>query len=89
MDNITAFFQDLRLQETIQALTASFSLSEIFLFLILIVLLMILVSSMALRRHAKRLQETQRKMLYELNQVNTNLPGSLAYMAEKTDPVYE
>lgn len=86
--DFTQYLEELGINSFFQGINELFSFNDILLMILVLLMLLILVSLLSIRRRSRKLLETNRKMLYELNQLNANIPSVSSLMAERTDPMY-
>jgi undecaprenyl pyrophosphate phosphatase UppP len=85
------YIEQLGIAEFYERIIGIFSLTEIVVLMILLVLLLILFSIMAIRKRSIQLLNLDRKILYELNQLNANIPGLTRpgpAGPDRTDPMF-
>jgi len=86
--DIEKFLQEMGVIEFFQGISELFSMTEIILLMVLLILLLILFSTWAMRKRSAQLVDIDRKILYELNQLNANLPKMSKPDPERTDPMF-
>ena len=85
--DLALYFEKLGIETYLQQFNQLFDFSDLMMMILLLMLLLIVVSLASIRRRTRLLVDTNRKMLYELNQLNANLPRAMTFFDEKTDPM--
>ncbi len=81
------YYEKLGIDTLFQPFYEIIEFNDLLMMILLLLLLLILVSLVSIRRRTRLLVDTNRKMLYELNQLNANLPRAASFFDEKTDPM--
>lgn len=81
------FIDDTGLLDLFQGIADLLSLTELFMIIVFFLLLLILFSLIAIRKRSSQLYDINRKLLYELNQLNLNITNKSGFDVDNTKPM--
>lgn len=81
------FIDDTGLLDLFQGIADLLSLTELFMIIVFFLLLLILFSLIAIRKRSSQLYDINRKLLYELNQLNLNITNKSGFDIDNTEPM--